>query len=274
MAPELVALDAVGYAYPGGRRLAERIPALRRAALEDVTVSVAAGERVALLGGNGAGKSTLLQLCNGLLEPDHGEVRWLGAPPDRSRRGLARWRMEAGFLFQDPDDQLFSGTLLDDVSFGPLNQGLGASQVREIAMEALDRVGLADFADLPPHVLSHGMRKRVALAGVLALRPRLLLLDEPTAGLDRKSEEDLLLSLERLTSEGAAVILSTHDLDLAAQWARRAVVLSEGRLVHDGQAREFASNDDLLAECGFRRRTGRPATGPGVRSFAAKRVEP
>lgn len=217
MDTELVALESVSYAYPGGSRLAERIPALRRSALEDVTVSVVAGERVALLGGNGAGKSTLLQLCNGLLEPDHGRVRWLGAPADRSRKALARWRMEAGLLFQDPDDQLFAGTLLADVSFGPLNQGLSSLRVREIAMEALDRVGLADFADLPPHVLSHGMRKRAALAGVLALRPRLLLLDEPTSGLDRPSEEALLLVLDRLVSEGTAVLFSTHDLELAGQ---------------------------------------------------------
>lgn len=254
MDSELIGFSGIGYAYPGGGRLAERIPALRRHALEDVTVSVKPGERVALLGGNGAGKSTFLQLCNGLLAPDRGEVRWRGSPADPSRKGLARWRLEAGLLFQDPDDQLFAGTLLADVSFGPLNQGLSAATVRERALDALASVGLADFADLPPHVLSHGMRKRAALAGVLAMRPRLLLLDEPSAGLDRRSEEDLQELLERLAAEGTAVILSTHDLELAGQWADRALVLVDGRLVSDGGTAELMEDEDQLVTCGLRRK--------------------
>lgn len=256
MDSELVSFSGVGYAYPGGGRLAERIPALRRHALEDVTFSVKSGERVALLGGNGAGKSTFLQLCNGLLEPDRGEVRWRGVPADRSRKGLARWRLEAGLLFQDPDDQLFAGTLLADVSFGPLNQGLSEALVRERAMEALVEVGLGEFADLPPHVLSHGMRKRAALAGVLAMRPRLLLLDEPTAGLDRRSEEDLLELLARLAAEGTAVILSTHDLELASEWAARSLVLVDGRLAYDGGAAALMEDGERLAAFGLRRRRG------------------
>lgn len=264
MDSELLSFHGVGYAYPGVGRLAERIPALRRHALEDVTVSVKPGERVALLGGNGAGKSTFLQLCNGLLAPDRGEVRWCGAPVERSRRGLAIWRMRAGLLFQDPDDQLFAGTLLADVSFGPLNQGLAAGTVRERALESLEAVGLADFADLPPHVLSHGMRKRAALAGVLALRPALLLLDEPTAGLDRRSEEDLLDLLERLASEGTAVVLSTHDLEMAGEWAQRAFVLVDGRLEYDGGAAELMANGERLVACGLRRGKGQIRTMTGL----------
>lgn len=246
-------MKSVNYAYPNGRRFSERIPALRKLALNNISISIASGDRVALLGGNGAGKSTLMQLCNGLLEPDSGELLWLGNFPDRSKKGLANWRMEAGLLFQDPDDQLFAGTLLSDVSFGPLNKNLDENQIREIAMDALERVGLADFADLPPHMLSHGMKKRAALAGVLALQPRVLLLDEPTAGLDRKNEESLMLLLEQLASEGTAILLSTHDLELASEWAQRAIVLFEGEISFDGQANGFVHDMNLLVRNGLRR---------------------
>lgn len=252
----LLALSGVSYAYPGGSRLSERIPALRGNAIESVTVSVKAGERIALLGGNGAGKSTFLQLCNGLLEPARGEVLWCGDKVDRSRRGLAVWRMRAGLLFQDPDDQLFAGTLLADASFGPLNQGLSEETVRMRAMEALAQVGLETFADLPPHVLSHGMRKRAALAGVLAMRPPLMLLDEPTAGLDRRSEEELLELLARLSQGGTAVVLSTHDLELAGDWSERSLVLTEGRLAYDGRTAALMEDGERLVECGLRRRRG------------------
>ena len=123
-------------------------------------------------------------------------------------------------------------------------------------MEALVEVGLGEFADLPPHVLSHGMRKRAALAGVLAMRPRLLLLDEPTAGLDRRSEEDLLELLARLAAEGTTVILSTHDLELASEWAARSLVLVDGQLAYDGGAAALMEDGEMLVACGLRRRRG------------------
>ena len=253
MASELLAWRGVRFAYPQGERLASRFPALRACALDDVTISVSAGEPVALLGGNGSGKSTLLKVALGLLVPARGEVWWDGAPLDRSRGGLARMRGQAGLLFQDPDDQLFAPTLLQDAAYGPLNQGLAAEEARERAARALEQVGLGDCADLPPHLLSHGMRKRAALAGVLALRPRLLLLDEPTAGLDPASEEVFLELLADLASRGVAVVLSTHDLDLASRATRRAVVLSRGRVVADAETDAVLSDDALLVAGGLRR---------------------
>ena len=258
MDSELLAFEGVGYAYPNGARLSARFPALRENAVEAVTFSVKQGAAIALLGGNGSGKSTLLQLADGLLAPDRGEIRWRGVPMDRSRAGLARLRSEVGLLFQDPDDQLFAGTLFQDVAFGPLNQGLGRDEVRARVEESLEMVGLSGYGDLPPHVFSQGMRKRAALAGVLAMRPRLLLLDEPTAGLDPESEERLLEVLERLVASGTSVILSTHDLGLAGEWAREALVLRAGRLAAFGEIGQILSNEALLVASGLRR-AGRSA---------------
>lgn len=264
MDSELLSFRDVRYAYPNGKRLSERVPALRRHAIEALSFSVTAGAAIALVGANGSGKSTLLQLCNGLLEPDEGTVSWLSAPVDRSRAGLARLRAQVGLLFQDPDDQLFAGTLFEDVAFGPLNQGLAKHEVRERVEEALATTGLSGYADLPPHLFSHGMRKRAALAGVLATRPRLLLLDEPTAGLDPRSEDRLMATLSDLVSGGTSILLSTHDLDLARHWAREAMVLDEGRLAAFGDADRILSDVDLLTSCGLRRRWGTSSVAEGA----------
>jgi len=251
---ELIGFSGVGYAYPGNGRLARAFPALRGQALSDLTFSVKSGSATALLGGNGSGKSTLLQLCNGLLAPDTGTVAWEGSALDRSRRGLTRLRGQVGFLFQDPDDQLFAGTVHEDVAFGPLNQGLSEAEVGIRVEESLEAVGLLEYARLPPHLLSHGMRKRAALAGVLALRPRLLLLDEPTAGLDPASQERLLEILDGLVAAGTTVLLSTHDLELAGLWAREALVLGAGRLLAHDKIEAVLTNEDLLVAAGIRRR--------------------
>lgn len=231
MSAEILSFRDVGYAYPNGARLAARYPSFRAEAIRDLTFTLDAGVATAVLGDNGSGKSTLLQLCNGLLQPDAGTVSWQGRVLDRSRAGLSRLRAEVGLVFQDPDDQLFAGSLLEDVAFGPRNQGLPESQVLERAHRSLDAVGLRDLAELPPHVLSHGMRKRAALAGVLAIQPRLLLLDEPTSGLDAESTDRLADLLAKLVAGGTSILLSTHDLDLARKVASEAMVLSKGRLV-------------------------------------------
>jgi cobalt/nickel transport system ATP-binding protein len=251
---ELVSFRDVGFAYPNGARLSQRFPALRGLALESLTFSVGRGASLAVLGANGSGKSTLLQLCNGLLEPDSGTISWQGKPLDRSKSGLSRLRSQVGLLFQDPDDQLFAGTLFQDVAIGPLNQGLSTSEVRERVEDALAKTAMSEYADLPPHLLSHGMRKRAALAGVLAMRPRLLLLDEPTAGLDPRGEEELLAVLTDLVHGGASVLLSTHDLGLAGMWAREALVLDRGRLAAFGPTDQILSNAALLEATGLRRK--------------------
>lgn len=263
MDSELISFRNVGYAYPNGIRLSERFPALRGQALEDVTFSVESGSAIALLGGNGSGKSTLLQLCNGLLMPDSGSVWWQGSPMDMSRKGLSKLRSHVSLLFQDPDDQIFASTVFEDVAFGPLNQGLDKFDVCERVNEALEIVGLSEYADLPPHVLSHGMRKRAALAGVLAIRPRLMLLDEPTAGLDPESEKRLVQILSDLVANGTSILLSTHDLDLAKLWAREAMILCNGRVAAFGPTDQILSDTDLLASCRLNRRFETSSTVKG-----------
>lgn len=261
MASDLLSFHDVDYAYPNGTRLSERFPALRGHAIEGVTFSVSSGSSLALLGANGSGKSTLLQMGNGLLVPDAGTVSWQGSPLDRSRSGLARLRAGVGLLFQDPDDQLFAGTLFQDVALGPMNQGLSKSEVRERVDEALATTGLSEYAELSPHVLSHGMRKRAALAGVLAMRPRLLLLDEPTAGVDPRSEERLLDVLTDLVKAGASIVLSTHDLELARTWAHEAMILDRGRLAAFGPSERILWDGELLESTGLRRRPTRSIVG-------------
>ena len=227
-----VVLETVelGYRYPDGR-----------AALSDLTLLIRRGERVALLGANGSGKTTLLLNLLGLLVPTSGEIRAFGEPLRRGTADLKRLRSRVGLVFQNPDSQLLSASVAEDVSFGPMNLGLPHEEVRTRVADALAAVGMDDHADVPAHALSFGQKKRVCIAGVLAMHPEVLLLDEPTAGLDARAFEELLAVLGSLHAEGMTVVLSTHDIDLAYAWADRAEVLDRGRLVDSCVARDFSS---------------------------------
>lgn len=226
--------------------------------LDGADLAVRAGRRLAVLGPNGGGKTTLFRLLLGLLTPRYGEVLLDGRPLDRSRRGLARLRGTAQLVLQDPDDQLFAADVAQDVSFGPLNLGLGPAEVDSRVAEALAAVGVTELAGRPTHQLSHGQRKRVAIAGALAVRPRLLVLDEPTAGLDPAGVEELVGTLKRLHAGGTAVVLSTHDVDLAHRWADDVAVVAGGR-VRTGPAPDVLDDAELLG----RARLG-PAWAPAV----------
>jgi len=221
---------SLGYHYPDGR-----------VALDDLTLHIRRGERVALLGANGSGKTTLLLNLLGLLAPTSGEIRAFGEPLGRGREELKRLRSQVGLVFQNPDSQLLSASVAEDVSFGPMNLGLPQEEVRARVADALIAVGMDDHADVPAHALSFGQKKRVCIAGVLAMHPEVLLLDEPTAGLDAHALEDLLAVLGSLHAGGMTVVLSTHDIDLAYAWADRAEVLDRGRLVDSCAAPEFGS---------------------------------
>jgi cobalt/nickel transport system ATP-binding protein len=220
----------VSYAYPSGR------PAL--AGLE---LHVDHGERVAVLGPNGAGKTTFLLHLNGLLAGE-GELEVAGLAV--GRENLPELRRRVGLVFQDPDDQLFMPTVREDVAFGPLNMGLDRAGVERRVAEALDAVRMSQVRERAPHELSMGERRRVAIATVLAMRPHLLVLDEPSASLDPRARRDLLDVLEAIDR---TLLVVTHDLPFAAELCERAVILSQGRVVADAPCDEILGDAALLA---------------------------
>jgi cobalt/nickel transport system ATP-binding protein len=225
-------LDVRGlaYAYPDGHQ-----------ALFGVDLHVHRGERVALLGPNGAGKTTLVLHLNGILRPGAGTVAVSGLPVTKDN--LQEVRRRVGVVFQDPDDQLFMGSVRADVAFGPANLGINGAALDRRVMTALDQVGMADFADRPPHHLSFGQRRRVAVATVLAMEPEILVLDEPSSNLDpasRRELADIVRALEVTT------LMVTHDLPYALELCPRSVVLSGGAVVADGTTYDVLTDDALM----------------------------
>lgn len=227
-------LDVTGlaFAYPDGHQ-----------ALFGVDFTIARGERVALLGPNGAGKTTLVLHLNGILTAGAGQVRVAGLPVEKQH--LREIRRRVGIVFQDPDDQLFMPTVRDDVAFGPANLGISGSELDDRVHDALDRVGMAAFVDRPPHHLSYGQRRRVAVATVLAMGPEILVLDEPSSNLDPASRRELA---DVLRSLDVTVLMVTHDLPYALELCPRALVLSGGVIAADGPTRELLLDETLLGE--------------------------
>lgn len=229
--PAALDLAEVVYRYPDGN-----------VALDGLTLRVSRGERVAVLGPNGAGKSTFCLHLNGILQPTSGTVTVCGLPVlDRTIREVRR---AVGVVFQDPDDMLFMPTVRQDVAFGPANLGLTPPEIERRVAEALAAVGMTDFADRPPHHLSFGQRKRVAAAAVLAMRPDVLVLDEPSSNLDPRARRELG---EILAGLDLTMVMVTHDLPYALELCGRAVILDAGRIVADGAVRDLLADPDLLA---------------------------
>jgi len=217
-----------------------------RPVLDGASLSVPAGRRLALLGANGSGKTTLLRCLSGALEPTRGRVSLDGAELRHTRAGLRAHRQEVQLVLQDPDDQLFSASVAQDVSFGPVNLGLSEAEVRARVAEALDLLAVTALAGRPTHQLSYGERKRVAIAGAVAMRPCVLLLDEPTAGLDPTAVAEALTALTRLQQADSTIVMSTHDVDLALRWADEVAVVVDGRVVQ-GPPDVVLGDDVLLA---------------------------
>ncbi len=221
---------SLAFAYPDGHQ-----------ALFGVDFTIEPGERVALLGPNGAGKTTLVLHLNGIHLPTHGSVRVSGLPVDKAH--LKEIRRRVGIVFQDPDDQLFMPRVRDDVAFGPANLGLRGAELDQRVAEALAGVGMEAFADRPPHHLSFGQRRRVAAATVLAMRPDILVLDEPSSNLDpaaRREFADILRSLD------LTMLMVTHDLPYALELCPRSLVMNNGVIVADGPTRAILSDRELM----------------------------
>ncbi|MFJ8535321.1 ATP-binding cassette domain-containing protein [Streptomyces sp. NPDC093591] len=236
----LVALRGASYAYEDG-------PVV----LSDLDFDVREGRALALLGRNGSGKTTLMRLLSGGLRPRDGQLTVEGAPVAYDRKGLTRLRTTVQLVVQDPDDQLFAASVAQDVSFGPLNLGLPDVEVRARVDEALAALDITALADRPTHLLSYGQRKRTAIAGAVAMRPRVLILDEPTAGLDPDGQERLLATLDGLRAGGTTVVMATHDVDLALRWADDAALLTPSG-ARTGPAPEMLVRTDLLRQAGLR----------------------
>jgi len=237
--PLLLRVDHLSFAYPFGPRV-----------LDDVCLEIAAGEFIAIVGQNGSGKTTLAKHLVGLLAAGDGKVMIGGR--DRASLHPAETAHEVGYVFQNPDHQIFAATVADEVAFGPRNFGLDDADVARRSNEVLSAVNLTAERDRDPFLLSKGERQRLAVASVLALRPRLLILDEPTTGLDYREQRRMMVLIGDLNRSGIAIVMITHTPWLVAEYARRVVLMRKGRVTFDGDVREFFTRDELLANSSFR----------------------
>jgi cobalt transport protein ATP-binding subunit len=223
-------VNGLGYSYPDGHR-----------ALDEVSLRIAPGEKVALLGPNGAGKSTLILHLNGIIKAQKGNVEVCGMRVDETN--LGRIRAAVGLVFQNPDDQLFCPTVFDDVAYGPIYQGFGEEEVRRLVADALSAVAMQEYAARVSHHLSSGEKKRIAIASVLAMGPEILVLDEPTAGLDPRARRSLMQLLAELPQ---TMLVATHDIRMVLELFPRAIIIDGGRIVADGTTDAVLGDAALL----------------------------
>lgn len=228
-------LKQLSYAYADGTK-----------ALSDITLDIPKGKKIAILGHNGAGKSTLFQHLNGILKPTAGTIVFEGNGLEYSRKALKALRQKVGIVFQNADHQLFSGTVKQDIAFGPLNLGWSTEKTEEKIAWAVAQTEVEDLLDKPIHFLSVGQKKRVAMAGVLAMEPSVLLLDEPTAGLDNYYATQVLQYLAKLDDGERTILLATHDIPLAYEWADLIIVMEAGKIIYNGDPITLFYEDELL----------------------------
>lgn len=217
-------------------------------ALKDLSLSIKKGKKIALLGNNGAGKSTLFQHLNGILQPSSGEIYFNGRQMTYGRKALLQLREQVGIVFQDPDSQLFSGTVKHDISFGPMNLGWSKEKVIKQVEWAMKETEVTPLQQKPIHFLSLGQKKRVAIAGVLAMNPDVFILDEPSAGLDAYYSKQIMALLNTIHKPHKTIILSTHDVHFAYEWADEIIVMCDGKILYHGDPISVFKQPNLLAQ--------------------------
>lgn len=233
--------ENLSFTYPDGTQ-----------ALKNINIEIEKGEKVAIIGPNGAGKSTLFSHFNGLTEPTSGCVKIEDKPISFEKDELLKVRQKVGIVFQDPNDQLFAPTVKEDIAFGPMNLGLSYDEVEKRVEDALKMVGMENYGDKTPHHLSGGQQKRIAIAGIIAMKPELMILDEPTAGLDPDGVEKVLNILNQLNEEGMTLIISSHDIDMISKYADKIFVLYNGEIIESGNKNKIFSDMELLKKAHLR----------------------
>ena len=241
---EMINVEHLAYTYPG----VDDTPGV--AVFEDMNLSIEAGTFVAILGSNGCGKSTLAKHFNSILLPTGGKV-WVCGLDTADEDQLMAVRRSVGMVFQNPDNQIVANVVEEDVAFGPENLGVASPEIRRRVDQALKQVGMSHYALHAPHLLSGGQKQRIAIAGVIAMEPKCIVLDEPTAMLDPRGRREVMETITRLNQEkGITVVLITHHMDEAAK-AQRVVVMHKGKVAADGAPREVFTRVDLLHELGL-----------------------
>jgi cobalt/nickel transport system ATP-binding protein len=232
-----VILEAVdiGFSYPDGTN-----------ALHNVNLVVKKGEKLAILGSNGAGKSTLFLHLNGIYRPNAGNLKYRGQNIFYEKKALIELRKHVGIVFQDPDSQLFSASVWQDISFGPMNLELAEEAVIDRVRKAMLDTETTDLKDKPTHMLSYGQKKRVSIAGVLAMEPEVIIFDEPTAWLDPRHGREFMELLEKLSQKGKTIIISTHDVDLAYSWSDRIAIMYSGEIIANGEPGEVFRKSEVI----------------------------
>ena len=231
----------VSYTYDGNTKRA----------LDGLNLRIRRGTKVAFMGGNGSGKSTFFLCLNGIRKPEDGRICIEGEPIEYTRKGLLAVRSKVGIVFQEPDDQLFSASVYEEISFGILNLGVDESTARREVESVIEELEITPFQDRPAHALSGGQKKQVAIADILVMHPEVMILDEPAAALDPKKKKKVQEIIDGLTDKGITVLMATHDIDYAYAWADEIVLMQEGKVIRQGAPAEVCADRTALTEAGL-----------------------
>ena len=222
-------------------------------ALDGASAAFHTGERIAILGSNGAGKSTFFLCCNGVLRPESGRLFYKGREISESKKDAFKLRQAVGLVFQDPDSQIIAGTVESEVSFGPMNLGLPDDEVKSRVDLALEEMNIGGYREYAPQYLSGGEKKRVSIADILAMKPEMILFDEPTASLDPENAAAFEGILKELNNAGITIVISTHDVNFAYRVAERAIVFAQGKIIADSDIEEVFGSDNILQMAGLKK---------------------